>query len=232
MPDSPSRQRKSRANAKLDASVVADLAFFAEPDGTKRHKAAILLAEDELTDRQIAAKLKIGRTTLHRWKQEPEFQQVMGDYRGQIVAEALKLPIAKKHERIRILNDSLMADLEARRLRGETYAARVGTPEEAARDMFGSMTPPWAATGKYVEQPEIAANGKMVTEWAYDKALESSINDKLKQAAQELGQVDQTLNVNHAGEVSIEIAETVRRLATQYGVTEAEIVALAAEDDA
>ena len=63
--------------------------------------------------------------------------------------------------------------------------------------MFGSMTPPWAATGKYVEQPKISANGTIVTEWAYDRALETSINEKLKQAAQELGQWQENVNVNH-----------------------------------
>lgn len=36
--------------------------------------AAALIAEDKLSDAQIASRLKIGRTTLSRWKRDPEFQ--------------------------------------------------------------------------------------------------------------------------------------------------------------
>lgn len=183
------RQRKSRADAKLDASVVADLPFFTGLNRTKKHRAAILLAEDEMTDREIAAALNISRTTLHEWKQEPEFQQVMGDYAGQIVAEALKLPIARKHVRVKELNDlneryHRIIDERARR----HAAALEDSPEAAARAIFGDVTPAEAATGMLVAQPKIAANGKTVTEWAFDKALDSAIKETHKQAATELGQ--------------------------------------------
>lgn len=195
MASSPA-QPKSRADAKLDATVVTDLAFFFGPNRAKKHKAAILLAEDDLSDREIAAKLKMSRSTLHEWKQESEFQQVMGDYHGSIVAEALKLPIAKRTERVRVLNELHESYLETKHLRGETYKLAADTPEEAARQIFGGGTVPWARTGMYVQQPKISASGKTVVEWAFDSSLDSAIKSTQKQAAQELGQWEDKSSVD------------------------------------
>jgi hypothetical protein len=188
MPE-PETQRKSRADAKLDAGVLDGLGFFRGQYRTKKHKAAILLAEDELTVTEVAKTLGISRSFLYEWKAEPEFQQIIGHYAGEIVADALKLPIAKKMWRVQVLNDGVLGDLEAKRLRGEYYASLLAdNAETAMMREFGHAVPEWAATGKFVSQPKIAANGKTVTEWAYDRALESAIESKLKQAAQELGQ--------------------------------------------
>ena len=199
MPDSPSRQRKSRVDADLNDAVVSDLAFFKGRNRTKKHKAAILLAEDELTDEAIAKAVGVARSNLSAWKTDPEFQQVLGNYRGEIIAEALKLPIAKKHERIRELNELNERYWRIIQQRAETYGQMADTPEEAARQMFGSETVPWADTGMMVQQPKIAANGKTVVEWAFDKSLDSAIKEAHKQAAQELGQWEENLNVNHTG---------------------------------
>ena len=199
MPDSPSRQRKSRVDADLNDTVVSDLAFFKGRNRTKKHKAAILLAEDELTDEAIAKAVGVARSNLSAWKTDPEFQQVLGNYRGEIIAEALKLPIAKKHERIRELNELNERYWRIIQQRAETYGQMADTPEEAARQMFGSETVPWADTGMMVQQPKIAANGKTVVEWAFDKSLDSAIKEAHKQAAQELGQWEENLNVNHTG---------------------------------
>jgi hypothetical protein len=51
----------------------------------------------------------------------------------------------------------------------------------------------------YVAQPKIAATGKTVTEWAFDKPLDSALKETLKQAAQELGQWEDraSVDVNH-----------------------------------
>lgn len=196
----PTGQRKSKQRTAANRVVQ---------NGANRERAAILIADDDLkpiqqprrSDQAIADEIGVHRNTIVRWKRDPEFQAMIQDAKGKIKADALRLPIAQKLERIRILNDGLMGDLEARRLRGETYAQRAGTPAEAAREVFGSSTPPWAATGKFVEKPKISANGTIVTEWAYDSALESQINEKLKQAAQELGQWDENINVNHGGSI-------------------------------
>ena len=189
-------QRKTRTKATLDTSVVAGLAFFGEQNRTKKHQAAILVAEDALTDEEIAKAVKIGRTTLWEWKQHPEFQQVIGDYRGRIIAEALRLPIAKKHERVRQLNELNERYWAIIEDRAAMYAEMAGTPEEAARAVFGNDTVPWARTGMMVQQPKIAASGKTVVEWAFDRSLDSAIKETHKQAAQELGQWEDRASVD------------------------------------
>lgn len=171
---------------------------FAGQNRTKKHRAAILLAEDELTDEAIAAELRISRSTLSDWKTDPEFSSVMGGYRGEIVAAALKLPIAKKYERVAILNNLLgryEAIIEARASRHTEELQ--DTPDNAVRGVFGDVTPAEATTGMLVRQPKIAASGKTVVEWAFDKPLDSAIKETLKQAAQELGQLEESVNINH-----------------------------------
>jgi hypothetical protein len=171
----------------------------------KRELAAILLANDEMrpihqpkrSDQVIAEEIGVSRATITRWKRDPEFDAMKQDARGKIIADALRLPIAQKHDRIRRLNDLYESYWEIRRLRGETYAQSADSPEEAARRVFGTNTPPWAATGMMLAQPKISANGTIVTEWAFDKALDSAIKEAMKQAAQETGQWEETINHNH-----------------------------------
>lgn len=204
---------------------------FIGQNRTKKHRAAILLAEDELSDDAIAETVGIVRSTLSEWKLDPEFAAVVGGYQGSIVAEALKLPIAKKHERIRQLNNLNETYWQIINDRASTYGAMADTPEEAARSVFGSDTVPWARTGMMVRQPKISASGKTVVEWGFDKSLDSAIKETLKQAAAELGQADQTLNVNHTGELSVDLMRTAQELAAKYGTTPEEVLALASEDN-
>ena len=144
-------------------------------NATKRQKAAILLAEDDLTDEQIAAAVKVHRATLDRWKHDPEFAALVGDHRGNIIAEALRLPIAKKHKRVAELNDL-----------NERYHRIIA--DRAERHTHDMTAPAEAQTGMLVAQPKISANGTIVTEWAFDKSLDSAIKETHKQAATELGQ--------------------------------------------
>lgn len=225
-------QAKRRAEAKLDHRVVADLPFFAGTNRAKKHRCAILMAEGNLNDRQVARELNIARSTLQEWKANPDFIEVREDYEHAFRAEVMQYAIANKRERMKQLQDLNATYWQIKDERAARYATEIeDTPESAMRGVFGDSTPAEAATGMLVRQPKIAANGKTVVEWAFDKSLDSAIKETLKQAAQEAGDDEQTLNVNHGGEVSVEIAETVRRLAAQYGTTEEEIVALAAEDD-
>lgn len=226
-------QRKSRAGAKLDSRVVADLPFFAGTNRAKKHRCAILMAEGNLNDRQIARELKIARSTLQEWKADPDFIEVREDYEHAFRAEVMQYAIANKRERMKQLQDLNETYWQIKDQRAARYAAEAeDTPENAVRGVFGDETPAEAATGMLVRQPKIAANGKTVVEWAFDKALDSAIKETLKQASQEAGDDEQTLNVNHSGDVNLALSETVRELAERYNTTEEEIMALASEGDA
>lgn len=205
-----SAQRTSRGKVTLDDSAVADLSFFAGPNRSKKHRAAILLAENEKSQIAIAKELKIARSTLQEWMANEDFAAVQKMYEDEIIADALRLPIAKQTERVAVLNDLLQTYRQIQQQRGETYGAAALTPEEAARSIFGTDTPPWAASGMFVAQPKIAASGKTVTEWAFDKALDSAIKDTLKHAAQELGQWAEKREVSGPGGESLTIILTER----------------------
>lgn len=161
----------------------------------KRDRAAILFADDEMrpasqpkrTDQSIADEIGVSRATITRWKRDPLFQAMKQDAKGKIIADALKLPIAQKHDRIRRLNDLYETYWEIRRLRAKAYA-----------ESNDDDVPAWAATGMLLHQPKISASGTVVSEWAFDKPLDAAIKEAMKLAAQELGQWEETVNVNHS----------------------------------
>lgn len=167
---------------------------------SKKIRAAILLAEDELIDEQIAAEVGISRRQLGTWKTDPDFNALVDGYVGEITAQALKLPIAKKLTRVRELDDLRKSYWQIKDQRGAAYAELLkDTPDNAMMREFGHSVPEWAMTGMLLAQPKIAANGKTVTEWAFDKALDSAIKETHRQAAQELGQWVDKGEVNIGG---------------------------------
>lgn len=141
----------------------------------KHHKAALLLAEDELTDEQIAAEVGVHRTTLAGWKKDPMFAGLVGDQVGRLNAAMLRLPIAKKRERLKTLN--------------MLHQRAISVIEERAVDMSDESTA--TGTGLLVRQIKIVRNGDDVTvqrEYAVDVALMREIRALEEQAAKELGQ--------------------------------------------
>lgn len=192
-------QRKSRADAKLDNRVVADLPFFAGPNRTKKHRAAIHLAEGLLSERQIARELNMSRSTLHEWKQEPDFMDVQAEYEHIIRSESLDLAIANKAERMRVLNMLHEKGVQIIQQRAEWYANELAEGDSAVnatRRVFGDVTPPWAATGMLVRNETVNATGMKTVNWTYDNALAKDLRDTDKQAAQEMGQWDEKSTVD------------------------------------
>ncbi len=161
------------------------------PNRPKWDQVALLVAREELSQREIAKDARIARSTLQTWLDDPDFNALVGDYKGQIIAEALKLPIAKVHERVRILDTLLARNLGIIEERAARHRADLAEP--------GDATPPEAVSGMLVMRPKIAANGKTVVEWAYDSSLEAAIRNELDLAAKELGQREDTVNLNHTG---------------------------------
>lgn len=139
-----------------------------------QERAAVLLAEDELTDSAIAEAVGISRRQLANWKNNPDFAAQVGDNIGQIQAGMLKLSIAKKHKRMAVLDDLY---IKALTVIAERIVAEGGAPGES--------------TGLVVEQLKQIGAGKsaqLVSEFAVDVALMREIRALQEQAAKELGQ--------------------------------------------
>jgi len=147
----------------------------------QKHRAAILLAENELTDRQIAETLGIGRTSLHYWKQNPEFAAQVGDHIGEIQAGMLRLAIAKKHKRLKVLDElheKLLTVIEE----------RAGEHPGVAGDGTGLIV-------EQVKQLGTGANAQVIEEYVVDTATVREIRALHEQAAKELGQWQDRLQV-------------------------------------
>lgn len=152
---------------------------------TKKERAAVLVAEDDLTDEQIAAAVGVTRKTLHNWKQTDEFVTAVNEQVSQIQAGMRRLAIAKKHKRVAVLDD-----LHAKALKviEERTVVENGEPGES--------------TGLVVRQYKQVGSGKdaqIIEEFAVDTALMREIRAIEEQAAKELGQWADKSEVNLGG---------------------------------
>lgn len=87
----------------------------------KRSAAAGLVAEDRLSDREIAQQLGVGRATLARWKCHPAFQQRVKETRDELTYAVTRALFASKEARVQALQhrlDLLWQVIERRAERG------------------------------------------------------------------------------------------------------------------
>lgn len=157
-----------------------------------RHfRAAVLCAEDELSDEQIAAEVGIGRATLNRWRELPEFAVEVERQKAAILSQALRLPIAKKHERLRVLNDLHQRQLALIRARSEQHP-----------DVPGADTGLIVGTLKQVKHISTSTDDGTETwteehwEYQFDAALIREIRALEEQAAKETGDWTEQLSVS------------------------------------
>lgn len=155
----------------------------------QRRQAAVLVAEDRLTDEKIAATLGIGRTTLHTWRQHPEFAARVAELVGDMAAVVQTLAIADRHRRVADLDD-------VRRRLLQVLAERAGDGEMA--DVPGGTSGVLTHTIKIVG---VGQNAERVDEYAVDTALLRELRATSEQAAKELGQWSE--KVDHSGSVIV-----------------------------
>ena len=198
-----------------EASTKRKIAATVAQSDTARIDAAVLLAErnlddpastgtKSLTDEQIARKCGVSRSTLYRWRtNDPEFAALVGDAEGQIKAEALRVPSANVHHRIKALDRIAAGILRMIAARAERHTAAIeqtaatDSGSAAMREIMGNTTPAEAATGLLVSQPKISANGTVVTEWAFDASPIRELRETYKHIAQQLKQWEEGYSVNH-----------------------------------
>jgi hypothetical protein len=141
----------------------------------QKEEAARLFAEDRLTDEGIAKKLRIGRTTLHRWRQHPDFRARIDSHVEAFRAVVRSRGIACLERRVDQLNDRWKRMRQVIDERAEAMEAEVAG----------------GGTGLLVRQFKVIGGGdsaRQVEEYHVDTGLLKELREHEKQAAQELGQ--------------------------------------------
>lgn len=156
----------------------------------QRVEAAALVAQDALTDEEIASNLGIDRRTLTRWKGEAEFRQRVGEIVKETHERIVARGIAEKQNRIDALNRrwKLMDDVIRQRAENLTDVAGGGN------------------TGLLVRQVKGAGSGeafRLIEEYAVDTGLLKELREHEKQAAQELGQWTEKSDLTSNGKALI-----------------------------
>ena len=142
-----------------------------------RETAASLVADDTLSDIEIASKAGVGKATLERWKKVPQFYarvlEIREALRKTAVEVALQYGIANCRERMICLNE-LWNRLQ-----------RVVSERAKAPDM---QNIPGGRTGLLVRRVRSIGGDDTVDEYAVDTGLLQELREYAKQAAQEMGQ--------------------------------------------
>ncbi len=153
-----------------------------------RTDCAVLLAEGELTVREIAGRLGITDRVIRSWKERPEFRSRVEALAKEYGDVAERRAIGRRARRVAVLDDYWHKLLEV--------------AAERARDM---PDVPGGKTGILVRRKRRIGQGEhaeTVTEYAVDAALLRELREHARQAAQELGQW--TEKHEHGGTLSIE----------------------------
>lgn len=143
--------------------------------------AAQLVAEDDLSNEEIARRAGVSARTLTAWKKRPEFAAMVGDHIGQLQAGMLKLSIAKKRKRVETLD----------RLHGKLLTVIEERAADYASNAAATDVPAGGGTGLIVRQLKQIGAGRdaqVVEEFAVDVGTLREIRALEQQAAQELGQ--------------------------------------------
>lgn len=148
-----------------------------------QRRAAVLTAEDEISDEAIAAQLGIGRTTLNRWREIPAFRLAVAEHTDAMERDAFRRAIARKRERVKVLDSLHAKSLKVIEARAEQYA-----------DIPGGESGLLVGQLKQVRHISTSDDGETQSwteehwEYAVDTGLMREIRATHEQAAKELGQ--------------------------------------------
>lgn len=171
------------------------------PLNGRREEAALLLAEDRLTDVEIAARAGVTDRQLRVWKAHPLFAARVAEHAAALAEAVRGRGIADRQNRVDALSDRwerMQAVITARA--GEYAGAAPGADsgllvravklvkvyEAVRRDGGAEFDQVGAGSPGDLLTPGAATHE--VTEWAVDTGLLRELREHEKQAAQELGQ--------------------------------------------
>jgi hypothetical protein len=149
----------------------------------RRERAAILLAEDRLSDKKIGELCGIHETTLNKWKRRPEFKERIAELTQIFADRALKQGLAQRDRRVAVLvqmHDKLLQIVE----------------ERAADPNIASV--PGGKTGLVVRTMKGIGKGKefrLVEQFQADTRLVKELRGVEEQIARELGQWQERIEV-------------------------------------
>ncbi len=158
---------------QLPVNDTTDELFEWTPE---KERIVTLLAEGELTDREIVQQFSIHIRTLYRWKNVPVFALRVEEEKRALGDLALRYAIGKRERRIKNLNDRL------ERMH-QVIRDRAAEPEMA--DVPGGPTGLMVRTKKGIGAGE---NLQIFDEYAVDTGLLKELREHEKQAAIECGQ--------------------------------------------
>lgn len=169
----------------LDKAGLPPLWTSFEPEKLQIEAAAVLLAEDRLTDSAIAREVNVSASTLREWKKRPEIVERIRWHRDQMMQHARGIGIAVRERRLSAIQDRWQRAHALLYARAQHYA---NDPE--AKEIGGD-------TGLLVRQVKISPKGDKIVEYAFDAALYKELRELEKHASIELGQhVEKTANLN------------------------------------
>lgn len=178
----------------------------------KTERAALQVADDVLTDAQIATEAGVTKRTLELWKQRPDFRARVDQHVKDFAAAIKGRGIAERLNRVDALNDrwrrmQRVIDERAADDASGTYEAQLGTGYDVRRET--RRVPGWT-TGLLVRTEKIIGTGpkaQKVVEFSVDTGLLSELRQHEKQAAQELGQWTEKSDLTSGGK---ELSFTLR----------------------
>lgn len=174
----------------------------------KTEMAAMLVAQDTLTDKQIAAECGVVERTLERWKLDPEFRARVQEHRDAFREQIRSEGIANRQNRVDALNDRWGRMRQVIEARAEEHAdvpgGDTGLLVRQAKLVKVYETAGAPPADQSDAEGEVLYSGKrdvIVYEYAVDTSLLKELREHEKQAAQELGQW--TEKQEHSGELLV-----------------------------
>jgi hypothetical protein len=156
----------------------------------KSEKAALLLAQANLTQSEIAEAVGIERMSLWRWRQNPVFKARVDELVAEFRDEIRRIGIADKMKRVECLNRHW-------RLMQRVIADRANSEE--MQDVPGGHTGLLVKTVKGVGKGD---DFQLVTTYEVDTPTLREIREHMKQAAQELGQWADKVEIQSADDAN------------------------------
>jgi len=164
--------REARPSLYIDLFKVIDVFKWSED----RRNAARLLAEGNLSDTQVASETGVCRSTIAKWKQVPEFAQVIDAHVEEFRQEVRRRGLASRERRINALN--------------ERWSQLLKLIEERGADPSMAEVP-GGSTGLLLRNARSIGAGekaRVVESYKVDTGVLKELRELEKQAAQELGQ--------------------------------------------